>query len=190
MILLDRAGLIAGLRDLVAELYAAGQPVGLRVVGGGALVLRHFDRRTTADLDAVDVRPGDEASVLAAAERVAGRRGWQQDWLNFKASGLVPWFGREIRWETIYSDDLVTIEVAPVDALLAMKLKASRPGRDTDDIRQLLAACGIGTVGEAETLFEEFFPGDTLSDRAYAMVERILASGLPEAPDAQPPIAL
>ena len=187
MILLDRDDLIDGLRELVAELHATGDPVGLRIVGGGALVLRHFDRRTTVDIDAVQVSPGDEAAVVAAAERVAERRGWQPDWLNFKAAQLAPWWGRAIRWEPIHHDDLVTIEVAPADALLAMKLKASRPGRDTDDIRQLLAVCGIGSVDAADTLYSEFFPGDSLSDRAWGMVERILAEGPLRAPDAPPP---
>ncbi|MBM7503747.1 DUF6036 family nucleotidyltransferase [Agromyces aurantiacus] len=177
MILLDRGDLIEGLRELVAELHAAGDPVGLRIVGGGALALRHFERRTTVDIDAVKVSPGDEAAVIEAAERIAQRRGWQPDWLNFKASQLAPWWGREVRWEAIHQDDLVTIEVAPADALLAMKLKASRPGRDTDDIRQLLAVCGIDSVEAADALFTEFFPGDSLTDRAWGMVERILAAG-------------
>ena len=38
-----------------AQLHAAGEPVGLRIVGGGALALRHFERRTTVDLDSVKV---------------------------------------------------------------------------------------------------------------------------------------
>ncbi|GAA1055021.1 hypothetical protein GCM10017608_18730 [Agromyces luteolus] len=186
MILLDRDDLIDGLRELVAELHAEGNPVGLRIVGGGALALRHFDRRTTVDVDAVKVSPGDEAEVVAAAERIAERRGWQLDWLNFKASQLAPWWGREIRWEPIHHDGLVTIEVAPADALLAMKLKASRPGRDTDDIRHLLALCAIGSVEEADELFGEFFPGDSLTDRAWGMVENILAGG-PLVPPSSPP---
>jgi hypothetical protein len=190
VILFERDDLIHGLRELVAELRAVGQPTGLRVVGGGALALRHFDRRTTVDIDAVQVSPGDEAVVTAAAERIADRLGWQRDWLNFKAAGLAPWWGREIRWEAIHTDELVTIEVAPVDALLAMKLKASRPGRDTDDIRQLLALCGIDSVDAADALFGEFFPGDSLTDRAYAMVERILAAGPLVVPPAPPPIEL
>ena len=131
--------------------------------------------------------PGDEAEVVAAAERIAERRGWQLDWLNFKASQLAPWWGREIRWEPIHQDGLVTIEVAPADALLAMKLKASRPGRDTDDIRQLLALCGIGSAAEADELFGGFFPGDSLTDRAWGMVERILAAG-PLVPPSAPPL--
>jgi hypothetical protein len=58
----DRDDLIGALRDLVRELRAAGEPVGLRLVGGAALALRYFERESTRDLDALHVRPGtDEA---------------------------------------------------------------------------------------------------------------------------------
>jgi hypothetical protein len=190
VILLDRDDLIDGLRELVAELHEAGHPVGLRIIGGGALALRHFDRRMTVDVDAVQVSPGEESEVVEAAERVAARHGWQLDWLNFKAAQLAPWWGRDIRWESIHHDDLVTIEVAPADALLAMKLKAGRPGRDTDDIRQLLALCGVESVQAADELFSEFYPGDALTDRTWAMVERILADGRLEPPASPPPADL
>lgn len=64
--------------------FRAGEPVGIRVVGGGALALRYFERRTTVDIDVVQVTPGDEITVIAAVERIADRRGWQRDWLNLK----------------------------------------------------------------------------------------------------------
>lgn len=101
---------------------------------------------------------------------------------------MAPEYGRPVRWESIYDDGLVTIEVAPADALLAMKLRANRPGRDTDDIRKLLAICGIETVEAADALFGEFYPGDSLSERAWGMVERILAAGLIERPASPGPI--
>jgi len=188
--LFDRDDLIDGLRALVAELRADGAPTGIRLVGGGALALRYFERRTTVDIDAVQLTVGDEAAVLAAAERVAEPRNWQRDWFNFKASPLVPWWGREIVWQMIHVDDLVTIEVASVESLLAMKLKAGRPGRDTDDIRQLLAICGIDSVEAADQLFEEFFPGDALSDRVWAMVTAILAGGRLSPPPTPAPFVL
>ena len=72
---LDRAAIISGLRDLVAELRDAGDVAGIRLVGGAALALRYFDRGTTQDLDVLHVNPGSDESV-AAAERVAHRRGW------------------------------------------------------------------------------------------------------------------
>ena len=71
-----------------------------------------------------------------------------------------------------------------------MKLRANRPGRDTRDIRLLMGLCGTTTREEAETLYEEFYPGDYLSDRAMHMVDAILADGPPPEPDALPPLEL
>ncbi len=71
-----------------------------------------------------------------------------------------------------------------------MKLKANRPGRDTDDIRQLLAVCDIESVEAADELYAEYFPGDSLTDRAWGMVERILAGGRLEKPTRLPRVEL
>lgn len=71
-----------------------------------------------------------------------------------------------------------------------MKLRANRPGRDTNDIRQLLSLCGIATLEAAEGLYEDYYPGDGLSDRAVGMVERILDGGLPEHVPSPGPIDL
>jgi hypothetical protein len=42
--LFDRNDLVDSLRELVSELRAAGEPIGLRLVGGAALALRCFER--------------------------------------------------------------------------------------------------------------------------------------------------
>lgn len=73
-----------------------------------------------------------------------------------------------------YDRDGVVVQIAPVDALLAMKLRANRPGRDEKDIARLVAIGGISGVREAEELFESFYPGDALTDRALRMLERAL----------------
>ena len=49
---LDRDDLIRGINAVIAKLRAAGEPAGIRIVGGAALALRYFDRRTTSDVDA------------------------------------------------------------------------------------------------------------------------------------------
>ena len=190
---LDRDDIISGLRDLIAELRSAGEVAGIRLVGGAALVLRHFDRRTTGDLDSLHIQPGSDLAVLAAAESVAERRGWAAGWFNFavERADSVPTFGRrEVEWDTVYDRDGITIQIASKEALLAMKLRANRPGRDTDDIRKLLALCEIRTLVDAEALYEEFYPGDALAERAINMVERILAGGLPREVPSPGPIDL
>ena len=190
---LDRGAIIDGLRDLIAELRAAGEVAGIRLVGGAALALRYFDRGTTQDLDCLHIQPGTDKAVAAAAARVADRRGWNASWLNFavEQADAVPAFGRRtVEWESIYDHDGIVIQVAAKEAMLAMKLRANRPGRDTNDIRQLLRLCAITTLDEAEELYEDFYPGDLLTDRALDMVTRILDAGLPDEVPSPGPINL
>lgn len=180
---LDRDDIIGGLRELIAELRAANEVAGIRLVGGAALALRYFDRGTTQDLDSLHIQPGSGEAVATAAARVAAAHGWDPTWLNFavEQADALPTFGRRaVEWETIYEQGGIVVQVASKETLLAMKLRANRPGRDTNDIRQLLSLCGIATLESAEELYEDFYPGDGLTDRAIAMVQRILDGGLPE----------
>jgi len=185
---LERDDIIAGLRDLVAELSAAGEVAGIRIVGGAALALRYFDRGVTRDVDTLHVNPGTDSAVAAAAERVAARRDWDASWLNFEVTNAdaLPTLGRTVEWETIVDRDGVVIQVASPEALLAMKLRANRPGRDTRDIRLLLGLCGLADLAAIEEFYEDFYPGDSLSDRALDIVTRILADGPLDAPTPPP----
>ena len=106
---LDRDDLIRGLNAVIAKLRAAGQPAGIRIVGGAALALRYFDRRTTADIDA-HLLP--EEPTLQAAVEVALERGWPTDWLNSSAAIFIPAYGADPEWEILHSDDDITVEVA------------------------------------------------------------------------------
>lgn len=180
---LNREDIVDGLRELIAELRTAGEVAGIRLVGGAALALRYFDRGTTQDLDALHVQPGTDEAVADAAARVADQRGWNPAWLNFavEQADALPTLGRRaVEWETIYDRDGIVIQVAAKEAMLAMKLRANRPGRDTNDIRQLLRLCAITTLDEAEELYEDLYPGDQLTDRAAGMVTTILDAGLPD----------
>lgn len=183
---LDRDETITGLRDLVAELRAAGEIAGIRLVGGAALALRYFDRGTTQDLDALHVHPGTDKAVAAAAERVANRHGWDLHWLNFEVTNAnaIPSLGRVVEWEAIYDKDGIAIQVASKEAMLAMKLRANRSGRDTRDIRLLLA------LEDAEELYEEFYPGDLLTERAERMVTAIVEGEPTPAPPSPGPIEI
>lgn len=185
---LDRSDIIGALRELISELRSAGEVAGIRIVGGAALALLYFDRGTTQDLDSLHIQPGSDEAVAAAATRVAVQHGWDPLWLNLavERADAIPTFGRRaVEWETVFDAEGIVIQVAAKEALLAMKLRANRPGRDTNDIRQLLALCEINTLAAAEDLYEDFYPGDSLTDRAVGMVERILAAGLPS-PVARP----
>jgi hypothetical protein len=178
---LDRQDLIDGLREVVHLAHEHGiTDVSIRIVGGAALRLAYFERATTADIDA-QIEPVAQITPIIA--QIAVDRGWPTDWLNNEAVGFIPAWGQTVDWEPIFDDDNVSISVAPIDALLAMKLNAARPGRDTEDIAKLLALNTIGSVAEAEAMFEAFYPGDALPDRAIKLLEKIFATGLPEKPD-------
>jgi hypothetical protein len=185
---LNRDDVIVGLRDLVAELQSAGEVAGIRLVGGAALALRYFDRGVTQDLDVLHVRPGSDAAVAAAASRVAERHDWDTSWLNFGVTqaDALPTLGRVVEWDTIYDKHGIVVQVAAKEALLAMKLRANRPGRDTRDMRLLIALCGMTALEAVRSLYEEFYPGDDLADRAVQMVSAILADGPVEAPVTPP----
>jgi hypothetical protein len=181
----DREGLVLGLRHLVAELGKTGERSGIGIVGGAALALRYFDRESTVDIDAHLI--GDAERVLAAGREIAQANGWPADWLNDEAAGFIPNYGRRAtEWETIYDDGRVVIQVASSEAMLAMKLKANRPGRDDTDIAKLMAICGVQDLDTVEELYEDFYPAEALPDRAARMVTRILEVGLPERPEAPP----
>jgi hypothetical protein len=179
---LDRQDLIDGLRDVVRAAHENGiTGVSIRIVGGAALRLAHFDRNTTADIDA-QIEPIEELTPII--ETIARDRGWTKDWLNNKAVMFIPSWGQQVEWESVLDDSNISIAIAPLDALLAMKLNAARPGRDTEDIAKLLALNEIGSAAAAETLFESFYPGDAMPDRTVELLQRIFSIGLPAKPPA------
>lgn len=181
---LDRDDLIHGINAVVAKLRALGQPAGIRIVGGAALALRYFDRRTTADVDA-HLQP--EQPILRAAAEVADENGWPHDWLNSNAAMFIPSYGADPEWEILYVNEKITVEVASPRALLAMKLNASRPGRDVQDIANLLAICDIRDVDAAEDLLNDFYPGDALPNKALRLLGPIFKQGIPAVPEPPPP---
>jgi hypothetical protein len=178
---LHRQDLINGLREVVRQTHEQGiSGVSIRIVGGAALRLAYFERATTADIDA-QIEP--IAQITPIIEQIARDRGWPTDWLNNEAVGFIPAWGQTVDWEPIFDDDNVSISVAPVDALLAMKLNAARPGRDTEDIAKLLALNQVGSVDAVESMFEAFYPGDALPSRTIALLDQMFAVGLPSLPE-------
>lgn len=120
---LDRESLIAGLNDLIERIRAAEiGPFRISIVGGAALALSHVDRRRTVDVDA---RLDPHDALVRIAERIAVERDWPADWLNSNASQFFPDWGKSVDWRPLYDRDDIRVEVAPADALLAMKLRPS-----------------------------------------------------------------
>jgi len=179
---LDRDDLIRGLRAVVALLRERDEPAGIRIIGGAALSLRYFERRTTEGVDA-KLHPAEP--TLAAAAEIGAANGWPEDWLNTKADHFIP-IARDVGWEPLYVDRQISVWVASAAALLAMKLQASRAGRDDDDIANLLAICKIHDEPAASALYESYYPGEVLPDKALRMLGAIIAQGLPPIPNEPP----
>ncbi len=116
-------------------------------------------------------------ALVRIAERIAVERDWPADWLNSNATQFFPDWGKAVNWRPLYDRDGIRVEVAPADALLAMKLRAamSRPGRDTGDIVSLVAELDIQSADDAESILSAYYPGDALNERVYALVERAVA---------------
>ena len=186
---LTRADLLEALQELIRELRARNVRGEIRIVGGAALSLFYFERDVTQDIDVMNVRGGDNEAVAEAARSVASKLDLNNNWLNFEVAQIdaLPALGREVEWHTIYSSPETTIQVASADALLAMKLRANRPGRDVNDIRALLALVGITDVASAETLYESFYPGDALPDRAIHILDNLFAEMDPQPITVPPP---
>ena len=178
---LEREDLIEGLRELVAGVTARGEHVGIRIVGGAALSLYYFDRQSTIDIDAA-IHPTEAALEISA--QIAVRHDWPSDWLNSSAAGFIPFVGAE--WHTLLDDEMISISVASAETLLVMKLRASRPGRDDDDIARLLSICGIDSIERADEIYETYYPGEVLEEKAYRILRAIFTQGLPSVPPAPP----
>jgi hypothetical protein len=119
-------------------------------------------------------------------EEIGSEYGWPSDWLNDKAAMFIPRWGRAVEWARLFDDESSSISLTPVDALLSLKLKSARPGRDTDDIVQPLVLNNIDSIDSAEALFESLYPGDALEERTIALLDRFFEADQPPKPTTPP----
>ena len=114
-----------------------GDPVEILLIGGAGAMLTGMLRseRVTQDCDVIDYQPQDgQQAVLAAAAKVAAKKGLPEKWLNSKAMGLDilsdGWHSRRI---LIKKFDALWIYGASRVDMLVMKFYANRP-QDREDI--------------------------------------------------------
>jgi hypothetical protein len=161
---MNREQILVALEKLATEFQSDGG-VTLRLVGGAALALHGFDRGITMDIDAVMFSGDRSAEILLAASRIAE---------DVSRADALPAIGQQVEWIEFRRFGSITVEIADLRALLAMKLRAGRPGRDTRDIDLLIEACDIDSVGEVIELYGNYYPGDEPSQRTLAFVEEAL----------------
>jgi hypothetical protein len=162
------------LKELASRLSGAGVKAGVRIVGGAALALVYYERQPTMDIDALIYPPLEaEAPVLAMAAEMADEHGWRSDWLNTHVRAWAPPVV-EAEWRPLISEGGVAISVAPPDLPLVMKLNAARGVRDAKDIDVLLKLVSVASVEQAQEIFEAYYPGEVLRERAVGAVKRYL----------------
>lgn len=163
------------LTDVLTALSGHSEPSCVYVIGGAAIALENPARVATNDIDGY-IRNAETRQIIDATEILAPVQlawGLQAGWFNFQAEGLGPPVAGTEAFHEVLRVGGAVLYAANTDALLAMKLRAAR-SKDMPDLEYLLGACNITTLGEAEHLFETYYPGDALSDTAIARVEAIL----------------
>lgn len=170
----DRATLMHAIDKLVRLLIEQGHTVDIHIIGGAALNLAYYERRMTSDIDA---RTNSDSVVYAAVLELAQQNGWPEDWFNSNAASFIPFTADE--WALMISEEGVNVYVAEPELLLAMKLNAARPGRDTPDIAALMHICAITDLQQADELFEQRYLGECMKDDARKTVQALLAQTQP-----------
>lgn len=173
-VLFTKEGLHEALAELARRLGERGVSAGIRIVGGAALALVYYDRQATGDIDAL-IFPSLEAEalVLEMVATMAVEHGWPGDWLNSNVKVHAPPVV-DATWQVLFTDGGVSVQVAPPDLLLAMKLNAARGVRDARDINVLLGLCEVEDLESAETVFDRYYPGDAMSAKAIGAVRHYL----------------
>lgn len=166
--LLDADDIGSALQELATRLDEAGVQARIRLMGGAAVALDFPERGLTADAEAL-YQPTAEVEATAAV--IARERGWPTDWLNKKIQMYASDLDHEAEWETLFAIGSVTVLVAPPDLLLAMKLKASRGRRDSEDIDVLIRRCGVESIAAAEEIFDHHYPRDEMPERGRRQLE-------------------
>ncbi|MGA2307785.1 MAG: nucleotidyltransferase [Acidimicrobiales bacterium] len=166
---MDRSEIVSALEELSEVLNERGVNARIYVVGGAAMSLAFSSRYSTEDV--VDAYPTED--VITVAREIAHRRGLPEDWLNLSAKQFIPAF-KDPEWRPVSRVGNVEMVAADERAMLAMKMRASRPSRDFEDIKFLLDLCGVSSESDAVSLYNEYFPDDPLPKRALPLLRAAL----------------
>lgn len=166
--MLDRSTALTALEELAGVLASKGIEGRLFVVGGAAMALAFDARRMTRDIDGV-FEPKSE--VYRAAAEVAAKLDLPDNWLNDAVKGFVP--GTDSDAVPIFVRPGLAVSAASARFLLAMKLRASRPEQDVDDITFLAALLGLDTAEQVLRVATERYSADELPQRARFLIEEL-----------------
>jgi len=175
---LNRERLMRALRRLAELAHAQGLTLELSLYGGAVFTLVYRSRDATRDVDGI-VRPAAAAQPLIAT--VAREQDLPDDWLNPHVEQFLSPHESKRAWTGADFGPGLRVTVPTAAYLLALKLRACRaplPGYagDEGDIRFLIEKTRPRSLAAVAASFEKFFPGDTLDDRAEALVKETLST--------------
>lgn len=170
----SRADLIRLLDILLMRLNELGIEGTFQIVGGAAIALKYAERPPTKDIDAefisINTSQGEVRNVI---EEIALAEGITLDWLNDYAKVFVPKHGSD-DWIEFRQTGEIKLVVASAPLLLAMKLRATRGVRDTEDIFALLSVCEIKTFDEVSAIYSQYNGYEPLTDKAISLINMFL----------------
>lgn len=144
--------------------------------------LLYGSRDSTKDVDAI-IHPSELARKLIV--QVAREQQLPEDWINDDVRFFLADKEAKRRLEGAEFGPGLQVSVPTAAYLLAMKLRACRaprPGHagDYKDIEFLIHKMDIASLEEAEKIFTRFFPNDTLSESACALIrQKVFKSNQP-----------
>ena len=172
MTLMTPAKLEFALTELATLLNTANIEADFYLVGGAAMSIGYMpDRRMTNDVDA-KVKNFD--SIQPFVIQIAKQHGLANDWINTAVSKLISQMAGDVDWVLWTTCGGVRYYIAGPELLLAMKVAASRPSKDAIDIAKLIEHLEISSVAHVEYLFEKYFPGEVLPQKASRLLSVLL----------------
>ncbi|MDD4865737.1 MAG: DUF6036 family nucleotidyltransferase [Mycobacterium sp.] len=172
---LSREDIIGLLTEVGQYLHSRGVRGELFVVGGAAMALAFDARRTTNDVDAV-FEPKDV--VYEAARHVAStHEGLPETWINDAVKGFLP--GNDDNVRVVLDVPGLRVSAPSAEYLLALKVYASRPARDDDDIEFLAEHLGLTTADQVLDVTERYFRRAQLPPKTQFFIQQIFGDGQP-----------
>ena len=138
------------------------------IVGGAAMVMAFDSRNSTRD---IDCRYTPKAIICQIAAMVGERHNMPAARLNDHAAMFISPVANDPFPIPIMAKGTVSITAASAEIMLAMKIRASRPRLDGEDIADLCSKLGITKKEEAITIFENYYPEDPLPKYAKPLLQ-------------------
>ena len=131
--LLKRAGELAVARNSALDLL---------LLGGAAIALLFESRRTTRDIDVLEVRPSREL-LSEISTQIAGEENLPTRWLNDDAARFARGVVAASRGQVLFDAPGIRVQSVTLEQLLASKLDAMRDDVDRADAVTVAGAMGL-----------------------------------------------